>query len=81
MPVGHARGTGEEWVDNYQAGALAARLFDKGPQMDIGAKNIGAPRNDQFRVTELLRLHAIAGAECIGQAHRPRGCANCSIKP
>ena len=58
VPVGNrcrARAIG---IDDDELGAIAARLFDERPQMNVVAVNIRGPGDDVLRMTELLRLGA-----------------------
>ena len=43
------------WIDDDQAGAVAARLLHHRPQVDIVAVDVAAPGDDQLRELEIFR--------------------------
>ena len=58
VPVGHAGGAGEVGVDDHQPGALAARFFDEGPQVNVIAVDIRGPGDDVPGMAEVFRVCA-----------------------
>ena len=55
-------------VDGVELRAVAPRLHDERPQVDVGAENVRAPGEDQLRVAELLGLGAVAHAQRLRQS-------------
>ena len=53
----------------------------KGHRWTFVPENVRAPRQDQPRVAELLRLGAIADAERLGHARHPGGRADRAVEP
>ena len=68
VAVGELAGAVLVRIDGVEPRAVAARFDDEGPEMDVGAEDVGAPGEDQFGVAELLGLDAVAEAEGVGQA-------------
>ena len=60
--VGEGGGAGAIGIDNDEAGAGATGLLDEGPEVDVVAVDVGAPRNDEAGVREVLRTGAEARA-------------------
>jgi len=56
MPVGNLRRSRPVGIDHHQLAAIAPRLLDERPEVDVVAVNVGCPGNDVFRVAELLGL-------------------------
>ncbi len=79
VPVGNPRGAGAVGINDHQLGAVAARLFDKRPQVNVVAVDVGAPGNDVLGVAKLLGLgadfSAVNGDDGVstgGGANRPQ---------
>ena len=77
VPIG-ARGSARPVrIDHNQLGAIASRLFNKGPKMDVVAMNVRGPGNYVFRLAELLGLgthvHAINRLDAGGTGFRANG--------
>ena len=58
VPVGAGSGARAVRIDHHQLCAIAPRLFDERPQMNIVAVNIGAPGDDVLGMAKGLRLAA-----------------------
>ena len=77
VPVGGARGARGVGVDDDEPGAIAARFFNEGPEVDVVAVNVGRPGEDQLRVRESFgvgtELAAINGDEGLAAGLRADG--------
>ena len=62
VTVGEFAGAVLEGVDGVKLRALASRFDDERPEVDVGAENVGAPRDDQLRVAELFGFRGVAVA-------------------
>ena len=58
IPVGAGSGARAIRIDHHQLCAIAPRLFDERPQMNVVAVNVGAPGDDVFGMAKGLRLAA-----------------------
>ena len=50
-------------IDRDQLGAAALGLLRARPEVQVGDDRVGAPDQDQLRLVEALRVHAVAAAE------------------
>ena len=64
-PVGFVGCDGTNGVDHHHFCALAARLFNKWPQVSIGEARIGSPQHDVLRIDNV---------HWVGTAPRTSGC-------
>ena len=53
-PVGASRGLASVGVDHHDLGALALRLADERPEMEVGTDDVAAPDHDVARVGQAL---------------------------
>ena len=58
VPVGKRGGAGLVGVDDDEARAVAAGLFDEGPEMNVVAVDVGAPGEDELGEAEVFGGHA-----------------------
>src|SRR5664279_1791752 len=56
VPIGEASGARAIGIDHYQLGAIAPRLVDERPEMNVVAVNVRGPGDDVLRVAELFGL-------------------------
>ena len=60
-------------IDDDEPGAVAACLFDHGPEMNVVAVNVRAPGDDQARAMKLLGVGAeLAAVDARGRRRRRR---------
>ena len=59
VPIGECGGASFVGIDDDKACAVAAGLFDEGPEMNVVAMDIGAPGEDQLREAEVFGGHAV----------------------
>ncbi len=78
--VGGGSGAIAAGVDGVEAGTLAAGFHDEGPEMHVGAEDIGAPGDDEPGVAELFGLGAVADAEGLGHAGHAGGGADGAVQ-
>ncbi len=58
VPVGQGRGAGLVGVDDDEARAVAASLLHHGPEVNVVAVNVAAPRDDEFGQPEVFGRRA-----------------------
>ena len=72
-------------IDGIEPCPVAPGFDDEGPEMDVGAEDIGSPGDDQFRVPELFGLDAVADAQRIRSCPRrrrwSRWCGRAAMRP
>src|ERR1035441_10514357 len=68
-------------VDGVHLRPMAPGFHDEGPQVDIGAENVRAPRQDQLRMPKLLRLRSVTHAQRLRQACGAGRRANGAVEP
>ncbi len=54
MPIGERGGAGAVWIDDDEASAVAVRLLDHGPQVDVVAVDVRGPGEDEFGEAEVF---------------------------
>ena len=68
MFVGSRAGAIAPRVNGIELGAVPPRFHNEGPQMYVGAENVGAPGEDQPRMAELLRLGSVTHSQRLGHS-------------
>ena len=77
--IGKGGCAGADGVDCDELRAVTACFDDERPGVNVGAVNVRAPGNDQFRVAELLGLSAVFESEHRGQPSSTGGRADGAV--